>query len=80
MIGGINLRDDILIKIYQNPEYLEYLRYHPKWYQYLDQNPENFSIFEQVVKKELKRTSYDKIERLKKHVNFANALIKYLSK
>jgi len=74
------MRDDILIKIYQKPEYLEYLRYHPKWYQYLDANPNYYSLFEQVVNKELKRTSFDKIERLKKQINFANALIKYLAK
>ena len=32
------MREDILQKIYNNPKYLEYLRYHPKWYYYLDEN------------------------------------------
>ena len=33
---------EILDKIYKSKEYLEYLRYHPKWYYYLDSDPNNF--------------------------------------
>lgn len=74
------VREDILQKLYANEEYLDYLRRHPKWYKYLDENPNNYQIFEKVVKKELKITSFDKLERFKKQVNFASALIKYFSK
>lgn len=69
----------ILNKIYQNEAYLNYLRYHPKWYMILEQNPYYFKEFESEVKKELKITTYDKIENLKKQINFINGIIKYLN-
>ena len=33
------MRVDILNKIYANDLYLTYLRYHPHWYQILNNNP-----------------------------------------
>lgn len=71
---------DILTKIYETKEYLEYLRYHPKWYYYLDENPNNFKLFEKVVKKEYKITTYDKLEKVKTQINFFTSLFDYLSK
>ena len=44
---------NILSKIYENDIYLEYLRYHPKWYIILNQNPKAYSDFEKVVKNAL---------------------------
>lgn len=74
------MREDILQKIYSNPKYLEYLRYHPKWYYYLDENPNNYSIFERTVKEELKITTFDKLEKLKKQINFATKFMEYFKK
>ena len=74
------MHEDILEKLYANDQYLEYLRRHPKWYYYLDEDPKNYKLFEQAVKKDLKLTSFDKLERFKKQVNFASALVKYFSK
>ena len=71
---------EILKKIYNTKEYLEYLRYHPNWYYYLDENPLNFRSFENVVKKEYKITSYDKLEKMKSKINFFTAMINYLNK
>lgn len=71
------MNEDILRKIYSNPQYLDYLRFHPKWYYYLEQNPNNFSIFERTVKEELKITTYDKLEKLKKQINFATKFMEY---
>ncbi len=70
---------NILIQLYQNPTYLNYLRYHPKWYIVLDRHPEAFKDFEKTLKKDLKITTYDKIENLKKQINFVNSMIKYLN-
>lgn len=70
----------ILEKLYSNPEYLNYLRYHPKWYQYLEADPKNFSLFESEVKRALKLTTKDKLERLQNQINFASALMKYMNK
>ena len=69
----------ILNKIYENDLYLDYLRYHPKWYVILNDNPTLYNDFEKVVKKEYKITSYDKIENLKKQIDFVNGIIKYLN-
>ena len=74
------MREDILQKIYNNPKYLQYLRYHPKWYYYLDENPNNYSIFERTVKQELKITTYDKLEKLKKQINFVTKFMDYFKK
>ena len=74
------MREDILQKLYSNPKYLEYLRYHPKWYYYLDENPNNYSIFERTVKEELKITTFDKLEKLKKQINFATKFMEYFKK
>ena len=71
---------EILKKIYNTKESLEYLRYHPKWYYYLDENPLNFRSFENVVKKEYKITSYDKLEKMKSKINFFTSMINYLNK
>ncbi|HHX79587.1 MAG TPA: hypothetical protein GX692_00780 [Acholeplasmataceae bacterium] len=73
------MRDEIILKLYANEQYLDYLRRHPKWYYFLDLDPQYFSEFERVVKKALKLTTSDRLETLKNQVNFAGSLIKYLA-
>lgn len=74
------MKDEILAKIYANEQYLEYLRKNPKWYLYLDQDPSNYKLFEKNAKSELKLTMNDKLERFRKQVTFAGAVMKYFSK
>lgn len=74
------MKDEILQKLYSNDTYLGYLRTHPKWYYYLDLDPVYFKEFERVVKKELKVTTYDKLETIKKQINFASSMIDYFRK
>lgn len=74
---GLIIREDILQKLYSNPKYLEYLRFHPKWYYYLDENPNNYIYFERKVKEDLKITTYDKLESIKKQINFATKFMDY---
>ena len=69
----------ILSIIYQNPTYLNYLRYHPKWYPILEHEPYVFKDFEKQLKADLKITTADKIEHFRKQVEFVNGLIKYLN-
>lgn len=69
----------ILEKIYSNPMYLEYLRYHPKWYIILNKNPGAYKDFEKQLKVDLKITLSDKIDQLKKQVDFIGSMIKYLN-
>lgn len=69
----------ILDKIYSNPLYLEYLRYHPNWYVILNNNENMFKEFEKEIKVKYKITTYDKIENFKKQLDFINGMIKYIN-
>ncbi len=69
----------VLDKIYASEIYTNYLRYNPKWYIYLNQNPSTISDFEKEVKINLKMTSSDKIANLKKQIDFINGMLKYFS-
>lgn len=73
------MTQEILSKLYQNDLYLTYLRYHPKWYVILNDNPSAYVDFEKEVKVNLKLTTYDKIENFRKQVDFVNGIIKYLN-
>lgn len=69
----------ILDKIYASDIYTNYLRYNPKWYIYLNEDPATFKDFEKEVKTNLKITSSDKLENLNKQINFISGMIKYLT-
>ena len=73
------MRQDVLAKLYDNELYLTYLRYHPAWYVALNENPDNYKEFEKEVKVNLKLTTYDKIDNLRKQVDFINGIFKYLN-
>lgn len=73
------MEQTILEKIYASDIYTNYLRYNPKWYIYLNQNPGYFNDFEKEVKTNLKMTSSDKIANLKKQIDFINGMLKYLT-
>lgn len=65
--------------LYQNPEYLNYLRYHPKWYKILYYE-HNYDEFIAYVKKELRLRVTDKMEALKRNVNLLKTLSSYMDK
>lgn len=69
----------VLNKIYASETYTYYLRYNPKWYIYLNQNPKFFNDFEKEVKTNLKMNTSDKISNLKKQIDFINGMIKYIN-
>ena len=69
----------VLDKIYSSEIYTNYLRYNPKWYIYLNQDPLTINDFEKEVKNNLKMTSSDKIANLKKQIDFINGMIKYFN-
>ena len=69
----------VLDRIYSSEIYTNYLRYNPKWYIYLNQDPLTINDFEKEVKTNLKMTSSDKIANLKKQIDFINGMIKYFN-
>lgn len=48
----------------KNPEYLSYIRCHPKWYKLLYRHPEMIKEFMNEYKVENKLTLGDKIDRM----------------
>lgn len=70
---------EVTDKLYSNDIYLNYLRFHPKWYMILDRYPEAFKDFEKEVKVNLKITFNDKLNNFKKQVDFVSGLMKYLN-
>lgn len=70
---------DVLYKIYANDIYLNYLRYHPRWYVILNKYPEAYKDFEKQLKIDLKITTVDKIEQLKKQIDFISGMVNYLN-
>lgn len=73
------MRQDILGKLYDNELYLTYLRYHPLWYVRLNEKPDSYNDFLNEVKVNLKLTTYDKIDNLRKQIDFINGILKYLN-
>ena len=73
------LSDTLPDKIYGNDVYLNYLRYNPRWYVTLNENPASINDFEKEVKINLKMTTSDKIENLRKQIDFINGMLKYLN-
>lgn len=65
--------------LYQNPEMLNYLRYHPKWYKvlYYEGNYEQFIRF---VKERLQLRLTDKMEKMKQNMILLQSLGSYLGK
>lgn len=73
------MKKEILDLLYTNDTYLTYLRYHPKWYIILNDNPNLYSEFEKELKVNLKLTTADKIDNLRKQIDFINGIVKYLN-
>lgn len=64
---------EFMTYLYQNPDYLNYLRLHPKWYKILYYE-KNYDQFLNVAKKELKLRITDKLESLKRNINLLSSL------
>lgn len=65
--------------LYQNQEYLNYLRLHPKWYKILYYE-KNYDEFIALCKKELKLRLTDKLESLKRNINLLSSFGSYFDK
>ena len=70
---------EFMTYLYQNPDFLNYLRLHPKWYKILYYE-RNYDDFIKVVKEELKLRMTDKLESLKRNINLVSSLSSYLDK
>lgn len=65
--------------LYNNLPYLNYLRYHPKWYKILYYE-HNYTEFINTAKIELHDKLTDKLESVKRNINLLKSLSSYLDK
>ena len=63
------MRSDILIKIRNDENLFNYLKYHSYWYKELLRNPNSIRSMEIMMKKEYKLTLEDELEKLSEKVN-----------
>ena len=66
--------------LYRNPNYLEYLRYNPRWYKILYHDSEMFVEFINEANTNLHLTKKDTLKDFNKKLSFASSLIQYLVK
>ena len=65
---------------YENPMYLDYLRYHPRWYKILYYDPTMMELFMQEANTNLHLTKKDTIIEFNKKLSFVSSLMQYLAK
>ena len=65
---------------YDNPVYLEYLRYNPKWYKILYYDPDMLKDFILEANTNLHLTKRDSLLEFNKKLSFVSSLMQYLAK
>lgn len=65
---------------YDNPIYLEYLRYNPKWYKILYYDPDMLKDFITEANTTLHLTKRDSLLEFNKKLSFVSSLMQYLAK
>ena len=65
---------------YDNPIYLEYLRYHPRWYKILHYDPSLFPSFIEEANEKMHLTKKDSMLDFNKKLSFVSSLMQYLAK
>jgi hypothetical protein len=65
---------------YDNPIYLEYLRYNPKWYKILYYDPNMLNDFILEANTNLHLTKRDSLVEFNKKLSFVSTLMQYLVK
>ena len=65
---------------YDNPVYLEYLRYNPRWYKILHYEPSMIKDFLLEANTNLHLTKKDSLLEFNKKLSFVSSLMQYLAK
>lgn len=66
--------------LYQNPHYLMYLRYNPRWYKILHYDSEKFQDFIKEANINLHLTNKDRLKKWNKNLSFISSMLGYLAK
>ena len=65
---------------YDNPLYLEYLRYNPRWYKILHYDQTMFDTFINEANEKMHLTKRDSLLDFNKKLSFVSSLMQYLAK
>jgi len=66
--------------LYQNEQYLTYIRFNPKWYKILHYDPSLFSSFIEEANEKMHLTKKDSMLDFNKKLSFVSSLMQYLAK
>ena len=66
--------------IYENPAYLEYLRYNPRWYKILYYDPSMIDEFIKEAKEKLKLRTVDKLDNFSNRLSMLSQFNNYFNK
>ena len=66
--------------MYDNPVYLEYLRYNPRWYKILYYEPSMLSEFKKEAQERLKIRAVDKLDNFSNKLKLFSSLGSYFNK
>ncbi len=64
--------------LHEHLDLLMYLRFHPRWYKILYYDPDSFASFVDEAKRELKIRNVDKLENIKKQIEFFSGFRKFM--
>lgn len=65
---------------YNNPVYLEYLRYNPRWYKILYYDQTMLDSFIKEANEKMHLTKRDSLLEFNKKLSFVSSLMQYLAK
>lgn len=66
--------------MYENPMFLEYLRYNPRWYKILHYDPSMINQFIAEAKQNMKIRTVDKLETISNRLSLLSSLGSYFNK
>lgn len=69
------MREDVIIKLDQNPDYYVFLREHPLWHRELTFHPEEFKSFVDDYKVKRRKRVVDRLEDLSLMMTLAKELM-----
>ncbi|MFI3252566.1 MAG: YlbE-like family protein [bacterium] len=70
VLGNVSYMD----YMYRNPVYLNYLRYHPKWYKILYYDQTRLKEFIAEAQKSMNITTSDRLKKLNSQLSFISSI------
>lgn len=72
------MREEIRMKLVQQPELREFLRYHPEWYRQLSRQPDKLGDMEKEAKYFYGKTFPQRVEKMQNNVGMVMMLMEMI--